>query len=143
MGLLKDFREFAMQGNVIDLAVGVVIGAAFGKIVSAVVDNLILPVVSLVSGGGNFSDYFAVLQPGKNGATRFATLADAKAAGATVLAYGDLIQTVIDFFIVAFCIFLLLRVVARFRQKKLAEAVPPTHSEQLLTEIRDELRRGR
>ncbi len=132
-----------MQGNAIDLAVGVVIGAAFGKIVSGIVEDLIMPIVSLVTGGGNFSDYFAVLKAGKNGRTAFRTLAEAKEAGATVLAYGNLLQTVTDFVIVAFCIFMLLKVIARFRRKRLAEAVPPSPTEQLLTEIRDALRQPR
>ena len=135
-----------MRGNVVDLAVGVVIGAAFGRIVTAVVDDLIMPVISLVSGGGKFTDHFVALSAGKKGETGFKTLAEAKAAGANVLAYGDLIQSVVDFMIIAFCIFMLIRVINRFqrKQEEQTDATPlPSGTDQLLMEIRDELKKGR
>lgn len=144
MGFLADFKAFAIKGNVIDLAVGVVIGAAFGKIVSAVVDDIIMPLVAAVTPSGTkFTDNFIIL--GKQPAVRPDSLSAAKAAGINVLAYGDLIQTIVDFLIVAFCIFLLVKGIAQLNRKKEEEAAapaPPTlsTSEQLLVEIRDSLK---
>jgi large conductance mechanosensitive channel len=142
MGFVADFKAFALKGNVLDLAVGVVIGGAFGKIVTAVVDDIIMPLVSVVTGGQKFDDKFTVLAPGKDGATSYNTLEAAKAAGANVLAYGHLIQSIVDFLIIAFCIFLVVRAVARMYRKKedalLAAATPP--AEVLLAEIRDLLK---
>lgn len=148
MGLISDFRAFALKGNVMDLAVGVIIGAAFGKIVTALVDDLLMPVIGLATGGTKFTDRFAVLKY-KDGAegTVYKSLAEAKAAGANVFAYGDFIQTVLDFLIIAFCIFIIVRMLEKARRKKeaapSAEAAPPSATDQLLVEIRDELRRGR
>jgi large conductance mechanosensitive channel len=108
--MLKEFKAFAMRGNVLDMAIGIVIGAAFGKIVSSFVSDLLTPVLGLVLGRVDFSSLFINLsgQP-------YATLKDAKAAGAPVLAYGAFINTVIDFVIVAFAIFLVIRQVNRLR----------------------------
>jgi large conductance mechanosensitive channel len=143
MGFISDFKAFALKGNVLDLAVGVVIGAAFGKIVTAMVDDIIMPVVGVVSGGKKFDDKFAVLAPGKDGATSYNTLEAAKAAGANVLAYGHFIQSIVDFLIIAFCIFLIVRAIARMYRKKEEGllAAPPPPSEVLLAEIRDLLRK--
>ena len=144
MGFFQDFKAFAMKGNVVDLAVGVVIGGAFGKIVTAMVDDIIMPFVSLITGGGKFTDFNLVLKPGKDGATEYTTLEAAKTAGANVLAYGHLIQTVVDFFIVAMCIFIVLKGLMRLQKKKeVEEAAPPAPSstDVLLAEIRDELRK--
>ncbi len=148
MGLVSDFRAFALKGNVMDLAVGVIIGAAFGKIVTALVDDLLMPVIGLATGGTKFTDRFAVLKykDGAEGAV-YKSLAEAKAAGANVFAYGDFIQTVLDFLIIAFCIFIIVRILEKARRRKeaapSAEAAPPSATDQLLVEIRDELRRGR
>lgn len=144
MGFVKDFKEFAIKGNVVDLAVGVVIGAAFGKIVTAIVNDIIMPLVSMVTGGIKFTDKMFVLQPGTDGASTYATLEAAKEAGAVVLAYGDLIQTIIDFLIVALCIFVVVKGIVRLQKKKAVEeaAVPTISStDVLLGEIRDELRK--
>ncbi len=143
MGFVSDFKAFALKGNVLDLAVGVVIGAAFGKIVTAMVDDIIMPLVGVVSGGQKFDDKFKVLGPGKGGATEFASLTEAKAAGANVLAYGHLIQSIVDFLIIALCIFMVIRAIARLYKKKETEvlATAPSSTENLLAEIRDELRK--
>lgn len=148
MGLISDFRAFALKGNVMDLAVGVIIGAAFGKIVTALVDDLLMPVIGLATGGTKFTDRFSVLKykVGTEGKV-YKSLAEAKAAGANVFAYGDFIQTVLDFLIIAFCIFVIVRMLEKARRKKeaapSAKIAPPSATDQLLTEIRDELRRGR
>src|SRR5436853_2428614 len=112
MSILKEFKEFAMRGNVVDLAVGVVIGAAFGKIVTSMVSDIIMPPIGKVMGGVNFSDLFVNLDPGKG---PFTSLKAAKDAGAAVIAYGSFINTLIDFTIVAFCIFLLVKGINRLR----------------------------
>lgn len=144
MGLMKEFKDFAMKGNVIDLAVGVIIGGAFGKIVTALVDDLLMPLIGLVGDGKKFTDKFMVLKPGKDGIADFKSLAEAKAAGANVFAYGDFIQTVVDFLIIAFCIFMMIRLFNSMKKKEeAAPAAPPgpTAAEQLLMEIRDELKK--
>src|SRR5690606_13807956 len=141
--LWKDFKAFAMKGNVLDLAVAVIIGGAFGKIVSALVDDIIMPVVGMLTGGGKFTDNFAVLKQGSTPGP-YETLAQAKAAGANVLAYGDFIQTVVDFLIIAFSIFMAVRVLEKLKRKEAEQpAAPPapTTTEKLLMEIRDELKK--
>jgi large conductance mechanosensitive channel len=144
MGFIKDFREFAIKGSVIDLAVGVIIGGAFGKIVTATVDDIIMPIVSTVTGKGQFTDLFYVISPGKNGEV-YNTLEEARKAGANVFAYGDFIQTIVDFLIVALIVFMAIRLLAhmRRREEKLRPAEPfgPSATEKLLEEIRDELRK--
>jgi large conductance mechanosensitive channel len=115
--MLKEFKEFAMRGNVLDMAVGIIIGAAFGKIVSSFVGDLLMPVVGLLLGRVDFSSLFINLS-----AQSYATLKDAKAAGAPVLAYGLFINTVLDFLIVAFAVFLMVRQVNRLRRE---EPAPP------------------
>jgi len=144
MGFFKDFKAFALRGNAMDLAVGVIIGAAFGKIVSALVDDIIMPVVGVVTPSGKkFTDQFVVLKEGKSGTEAYSSLAAAKADGANVFAYGDFIQTVVDFTIIAFCIFLIIRLMTRLAKKEEAAPAPagPTPTEQLLSEIRDELKK--
>ena len=106
MGMVKEFKEFAMKGNVVDLAVGVIIGGAFGKVVSSMVNDVIMPPIGKAMGNVNFSDLFVNLDSSKG---PFASLAAAKAAGAAVIAYGSFINVVIDFIIVAFCIFMLIK----------------------------------
>ncbi|MCL5278541.1 MAG: large conductance mechanosensitive channel protein MscL [Planctomycetes bacterium] len=105
--MLKEFKEFAMRGNVVDLAVGIIIGAAFGRIVTSIVNDIIMPPIGKLMGNVNFSDLFVSLDPEK---TRgIASLAQARATGAAVIAYGQFINTIIDFVIVAFAIFLLIK----------------------------------
>ena len=120
MGLTKEFKEFALKGNVIDLAVGVIIGAAFGKVITSLVDNIFMPVLGVILGKHDFSDYFVTLSGGS-----YETLAQAKAAGAATLNYGLFINALIQFLIVALAIFLLIRQVNRMTRKP-AEAVTPT-----------------
>jgi large conductance mechanosensitive channel len=120
--MLREFREFAMRGNVVDLAVGIIIGAAFGKIVSSLVNDLLMPPIGLLLGRVDFSNLFINLsgQP-------YASLAEAKAAGAPTINYGVFLNTVIDFVIVAFAIFLLVRFINRLaRQREAAPAAPTT-----------------
>lgn len=143
MSFIKEFKEFAMKGNVMDLAVGVIIGGAFGKIVTSLVDNILMPLIGIFTQGKNFNDYFYVLDTSKGDV---ATLADAKAKGVAVFAYGAFIQSVIDFLIIAFCIFLLVKFMNRLtKSKEEAPAAPPepTAQEKLLMEIRDELKKSR
>ena len=135
--MLKEFKEFAMRGNVIDLAIGVVIGAAFGKIVSSLVSDLIMPPIGLILGRLDFSSLFIDLS-GKG----YASLAAAKAAGAPTLNYGLFVSSVIDFLIVAFAIFLVVRQINRLSRKPETVA-PPSKSELLLGEIRDVLKERR
>jgi len=147
MAFLKDFKSFALKGNVMDLAVGVIIGAAFGKIVTAVVNDLLMPVIGyLTPSGARFADLLFVLKAGKSGKTVYSTLAEASADSATVLAYGDFLQTILDFLIVAICIFMIVKGFERMRHKENAAAPPPppagpTPTEVLLMEIRDELKK--
>jgi large conductance mechanosensitive channel len=140
MSFIKEFKEFAMKGNVMDLAVGVIIGAAFGKIVSSLVDNMLMPLIGVFTGGMNFTDKFILLNDSKGAS--FPSLALAKAAGAPAFAYGAFIQSVIDFLIIALCVFMLVKFMNRLMNRKDA-AAPPTAQETLLTEIRDELRKSK
>ncbi|HEY6335904.1 MAG TPA: large conductance mechanosensitive channel protein MscL [Alphaproteobacteria bacterium] len=132
--MLKEFKEFAMRGNVIDLAVGVIIGAAFGKIISSLVADIVMPPIGMLLGNLDFSNLFIDLT-GKG----FPSLAAARAAGAPTLNYGIFINNIIDFLIVAFAIFIVIREINRLFPKKAEVAeVPP--DVQLLTEIRDILK---
>ena len=125
MGLLKEFKEFAVRGNVIDLAVGVIIGAAFGKIVTSVVNDIIMPPVGKLLGGTNFSDLFWDLDKTFSGSTAtYASLAEAQQAGAAVIAYGQFINTVIDFLIVALCVFLLIKGINMMKRKEHEKPAP-------------------
>ena len=119
--MLDDFKKFLMRGNVVDLAVGVIIGAAFGKIVGSLVEDLIMPVLGLALGRVDFSNLYLVLKPGGDGLTSYPSLAAAKAAGASTLNYGQFISVVITFLIVAAAIFMIVRLVNRFDKK----AAPP------------------
>ena len=134
MGMVSEFKEFVARGNVVDLAVGVVIGAAFGKIVSALVDGIVMPLVGVLLGGASVSDWKYVLKPGTVDAA-------GNKVGEVAIAYGTLIQAAIDFLLIAFVIFLFLKAYNRVR--KPAQAAPPAPPEEvmLLREIRDSLRR--
>lgn len=140
MSMMKEFRSFAMKGNVIDLAVGVIIGAAFGKIVDSMVNDMIMPAVSTIFGGLDFSSYYLPL----NGQDFGLTLAQAKAGGA-VLAYGNFLTVALNFLILAFIIFQMVRLINRIKRTEEAveePALPPTTPEDivLLREIRDSLK---
>jgi large conductance mechanosensitive channel len=127
--MLKDFREFAMRGNVVDMAVGIIIGGAFGTIVKSLVDDVIMPPIGLLLGGVDFSNLFVVLKEGATAAGPYAALADAKAAGAVTLNLGLFINTVITFLIVAFAVFLLIRAINSLKKKEEAPAAAPTTKE--------------
>jgi large conductance mechanosensitive channel len=141
--MLKEFRDFALRGNVVDLAIGVIIGAAFGAIVSSLVDDVFMPVIGLILGGIDFSNLFLALKSIPNSVTE-PTLANVQTAGVPVLAYGLFINAVVKFTIVAFVLFLVVKGINRVRKKEAAApaAAPPapTKEELLLTEIRDALR---
>lgn len=112
----KEFKEFAIKGNAVDLAVGVIIGAAFGGIVTSLVKDILMPPLGLATGGLDFSNKFIVLKAGVNGATNFATPAAAEAAKAVTLNYGNFVTVLINFLIVAFCIFLVVRAMNKMKR---------------------------
>jgi large conductance mechanosensitive channel len=139
MSVMKEFRDFAMRGNVVDLAVGVIIGGAFGKIVTSVVNDIIMPPIGLAVGGVDFKDLKLVLKD--------ASVDEAGAAIAEVaIGYGNFIQTIFDFTIVAFCIFMIIKVMNNMKKKEeLPAPAPtppaPTKDQELLSEIRDLLKK--
>jgi len=132
--MLEDFKKFVMRGNVVDLAVGVIIGAAFGGIVNSLVSDILMPVIGAITGGLDFSNYFIPLS--KN--VTATALADARKQGA-VLAWGNFITLVINFLIIAGVLFLVVRLMGRLIRKEEAKPPEPTTEEKLLTEIRDAL----
>ena len=137
MGFIKEFKEFAVKGNVMDMAVGVIIGGAFGKIVTSLVNDVLMPIVGKLTGGISFTDLFVTLGDGE-----FKTLAAAQEAGAAVLAYGQFIQNIIDFIIITFCIFLMIKGMNKLKKKEepAPEAPAGPTQEELLAEIRDLLK---
>ncbi len=139
MGILKEFQEFAVKGNVMDMAVGIIIGGAFGTIVKSMVDDVIMPPIGKLMGGVDFSDLFINLTD-----VAYASLADAKTAGAPVIAYGQFLNNVISFLIVAWVVFMLVKAMNTLKKKEAvapAAPPPPTKDQLLLTEIRDLLAR--
>ena len=138
MGFIKEFKEFAVKGNVMDMAVGVIICGAFGKIVTSLVSDVLMPLIGKLTGGVSFVDLFVNLGDGN-----YKTLAEAKEAGAAVFAYGQFIQNIIDFVIVAFCIFMMIKGMNKLSKKKEEpkpaepEAPKGPTQEELLAEIRD------
>ena len=137
--MFKEFREFAMKGNVVDLAVGVIIGAAFGSIVTSLVGDIIMPIIGAITGGLDFSNYFTPLSK----AVTASNLADAKKQGA-VLAWGNFLTLTLNFVIVAFVLFLVIRLINQLKRKDEAAPPPPklTRQEELLVEIRDLLKKS-
>jgi large conductance mechanosensitive channel len=136
--MLKEFKEFAMRGNVMDMAVGVIIGAAFGKIITSLVNDVMMPPIGLLMGNMDFSNLFLNLSGGD-----YASVAAAEAAGAPIVKYGLFINTVLDFVIVAFVIFVVIRSLNKLKRKQDAAPPPappaPSAEVKLLTEIRDAL----
>jgi large conductance mechanosensitive channel len=118
--MLKEFKEFAIKGNAMDMAVGIIIGAAFGAIVKSLVDDIIMPPIGLLLGNVDFSNLFVTLKAGKDAAATYATLAQAKAAGAVTLNYGAFINVIVSFIIISFAVFLLVKAMNKF--KKAAES---------------------
>jgi large conductance mechanosensitive channel len=121
MAILEDFKKFAMRGNVVDMAVGVIVGAAFGPIVGSLVNDVVMPPIGLLLGGVDFKDFFVVLKDGKVPLADAATLAQAREAGAVVMAWGATLNTIINFLIVAFAVFMMVRAMNRLTAKE----VPP------------------
>ncbi len=128
--MLKDFKEFAFKGNVLDMAIGVIIGAAFGKIVTSLVNDLIMPIISILTGGINFTNLKFVITPAHGDVAENA------------VAYGSFIQNVVDFLIIAFCIFLFVRLIEKFKKKEEVKVEAPKKADDvvLLEEIRDLLK---
>ena len=140
MGFMSEFKQFAVKGNAMDLAVGVIIGTAFGKIVDSVVNDLVMPIIGALSGGLDFTNLFIALGSVPEGVG--ATLAEVKKAGVPVFAYGSFLTILLNFIILAFIVFLLVRQINRLKQAE-APAAPPATPEDvlLLREIRDSLRK--
>ena len=137
MSIIQEFKEFAVKGNMVDLAVAVIIGGAFGKIVESLVKDIIMPAVGLLMGGVDFRNLFITLGSGS-----FATLAEAEKAGAPVLKYGVFLQTVVDFLIVAWVIFIAIKMINRMkREEPPAPPAAPPEEVLLLREIRDAVKR--
>jgi large conductance mechanosensitive channel len=128
MGVIKEFKEFAVKGNVVDMAVGIVVGAAFGTIVQSLVADIIMPPIGLLLGNVDFSNLFVVLKAGSQPGP-YATLADAAAAGAVTFRYGQFINTVVSFMIVAFAIFIIVKQVNNLKKKEQALPPPATQKE--------------
>jgi large conductance mechanosensitive channel len=126
--MLKEFKDFAMRGNVVDMAVGIIIGGAFGTIVKSLVNDVIMPPIGLLLGGVDFSNLFAVLKGGTT-AGPYAALADAQAAGAVTINYGVFVNSVISFLIVAFAVFLLVRTINQLKRQEEAPPPAPTTKE--------------
>ena len=126
--MLKEFKEFALRGNVIDMAIGIIIGAAFGTIVSSLVSDIIMPPIGLILGGVDFANFFALLKAGSPPGP-YTSLADAQAAGAVTINYGVFINSVISFLIVAFVMFLLIRGINRLQKEEEASPAEPTTKE--------------
>ncbi|UYZ62752.1 large conductance mechanosensitive channel protein MscL [Hymenobacter weizhouensis] len=137
MGFVSEFKEFIAKGNVLDLAVGVIIGGAFGNIVKSLTDDILMPILSLLTGGLDFKDWFLALD-----GTTYKTLEEAKKAGAATINYGLFLNAVITFLLMAFAIFWLVKLANRFKRPQEVVAVDPgpTKDQVLLTEIRDALR---
>jgi large conductance mechanosensitive channel len=135
---VNDFKSFIARGNVVDLAVGIIIGAAFTTIVNSLVKDIIMPPIGMVTGGVDFSDLYINLSGGE-----YPTLAAATAAGAATINYGIFLNAIINFLIVAFAVFVLVKQVQRFRKQEEAKPVEPPQSELLLAEIRDLLKEQR
>ena len=140
--MLNEFKEFAIKGNMLDMAIGIIIGAAFGTMVNSLVNDLLMPVISGIIGSPDFSNLFLVLRNPTGAA--FTSVKAPRDAGAAVLAYGMFLNTVIAFLAVAIALFFMVKVVNRMRRQQETEAAPPAAPPaevQLLTEIRDQLRR--
>jgi large conductance mechanosensitive channel len=138
--MFKEFKEFALRGNVVDMAVGIVIGVAFGTIVKSLVDDIIMPPIGLLLGGIDFSNFHVVLREGAAASGPYAALADAQAAGAVTINYGVFINSVISFVIVAFALFLVIRAMNKLKTKKEEKPAQPPEDVLLLREIRDVLK---
>ena len=136
--MLKEFKQFAMRGNVVDLAVGLILGAAFTTVVNSLVNDIIMPPVGLIIGGIDFSDFFLTIK-----GAHHATLEEAKKAGAVTINYGLFVNSVVKFVIVAFAVFILVKQVNRLHRTEPPPPAKPSRQEELLAEIRDLLKQAR
>jgi large conductance mechanosensitive channel len=137
MAIIQEFREFAIKGNMVDLAVAVIIGGAFGKIIDSLVKDIIMPLIGLLLGGVDFKHLFITL-----GSASYATLAEAEKAGAAVLRYGTFLQTLVDFLIIAWAIFLVVKAINRMKREQPPAPAAPPEEVVLLREIRDAVRKS-
>lgn len=139
MGMMKEFKEFAMRGNLIDVAVAFVMGAAFGKIVSAFVDGMVMPLIGMLTGGIDFSDQKLIL---KHGIAEYKTIEGTvvPAVAEVAVRYGELITALIDFIVVAFAVFLVIKAINAMKKAETPPPAAPTKQEELLMEIRDQLK---
>lgn len=143
MGMLKEFKEFAMRGNLVDIAVAFVMGAAFGKIVTSFVDGIVMPIIGMLTGGVDFTDKVLVLKDAVAEVKDASGTVITKAADAVSVKYGAFLTNVFDFIIVAFAVFMVIKAINRLKAKADPAPAPgPTPTEQLLTEIRDSLKKG-
>lgn len=142
MGFLKEFKEFAVKGNAFDLAVGVIIGGAFGKIVTSLIDDLIMPVIASIVGKPDFSSIYFATGKGAEKITKGMALADAKkiAPDASIIAYGNFITVLINFILLAFVVFLMVKAINKMKKAEAEAPAAPTADQTLLTEIRDILK---
>lgn len=139
--MLKEFKEFAVKGNVVDMAVGIIIGGAFTTVVKSVVDDLLMPPIALMTGGLDFTNKFIVLRAGAENAGPYASLADAKGAGAVVLSYGHFVNAVVAFILVALALFVLVRWMNRLRRPETAPAPATKACEYCMEPIHEKARR--
>lgn len=137
--MLKEFKEFALKGNMLDMAIGIIIGAAFGTIVNSLVEDLLMPVLSMVSGTSDYSNLFILLKEPKEAGASLSSVEDIRNAGGVVLAYGKFINAVISFLILVLALFFIVKAVNKLKKADVPAAGPS--SEELLTEIRDLLRK--
>lgn len=139
--MLKEFKNFAVKGNVVDLAVGVIIGAAFGSIVKSLVDDIIMPPIGFLLGNVDFSNLFVVIKEGVKTPGPYTTLAEATSAGAILIKYGAFANTVVSFLIVSFSVFLMISQLQKLKKEEPTEPAPPSDEVKLLGEIRDLLKK--
>lgn len=141
--MLKEFKNFAIKGNVVDLAVGVIVGASFGAIVKSLVDDIIMPPIGFLLGNVDFSNLFIVIKEGAKAPGPYMTLADANAAGAVLVKYGAFANTVVSFLIVSFAVFIMVSQLHKLQKKEETKAPPPAPTDEvkLLSEIRDLLKK--
>jgi large conductance mechanosensitive channel len=129
MGMMKEFKDFAVKGNVVDMAIGIIIGGAFGTIIKSLVSDVLMPPIGLLLGGVDFANFFVVLKEGATAAAPYSALAEAKTAGAVTINYGIFFNAIISFLIVAFAVFMLVRSVNQMRREEEAPPEEPTTKE--------------
>lgn len=138
--MLKEFREFALKGNMIDLAIGVIIGGAFGAVVTSLVTNVFTPLIGMITGGVDFKNLFVVLKPGSDPNATYKTAEEVVKAGGSALGYGQFLTDFINFLLVAFAVFMLVKAMNKLRKQQEEAPAAPPRQEVLLEEIRDALK---